>query len=178
MGGQASVDVRLELWSAADLPVLERNNSPEMTRYLGGPESVENLQSRHQRYLRLNGSGEARMFTIRVSGSIQPVGTVGYWKAEWDDESVWETGWAVATAYQGRGYATSAMKKLLRDAVGRDPARHLIYADPLTTNSASNALCERLGFESRGERDVEYSPGRVIHVNVWVFDLRTLDAER
>jgi RimJ/RimL family protein N-acetyltransferase len=175
MGERASVDVRLELWSPADFPVLEQNNTPEMTRYLGGPESVEALLSRHQRYLRLNASGEARMFTIRASGASQPVGTVGYWKSEWDHQSVWETGWAIDTPYQGRGFATSAMKALLRDAAGRDAERHLVYADPLTTNSPSNALCARLGFEPRGERDVEYPRGRMIHVNVWVFDLRALD---
>ena len=114
------------------------------------------------------------MFTIRVAGVSEAVGSVGYWKSEWDDQPVWETGWAVHTPYQGRGYAASAMTVLLRDAVGRDPRRHLVYADPLTDNSPSYALCARLAFERRGERDVLYSPGRVIHVNVWVFDLRSV----
>ncbi|HEY0692307.1 MAG TPA: hypothetical protein VGD71_25100 [Kribbella sp.] len=37
---QAVQDVRLEPWGEGDLRLLERANAPEMTAYLGGPETV------------------------------------------------------------------------------------------------------------------------------------------
>lgn len=43
--------VQLVPWSAADFWLLERCNSPEMTAYLGGPESAEQLAKRHHRSL-------------------------------------------------------------------------------------------------------------------------------
>jgi hypothetical protein len=55
------VDIRP--WSADDLPVLERNNTPEMTVHLGGPESREKLLDRHDRYQRGWREGTARIFT-------------------------------------------------------------------------------------------------------------------
>ena len=56
----------LKPWSAADLPVLERANTPEMTRFIGGPETEAQVADRHERYLRLNQSGEAEMYRIDV----------------------------------------------------------------------------------------------------------------
>ena len=44
---------RSSAWSAGDLSVLERANTPEMTSYLGGPETDDQLRERHARYLRL-----------------------------------------------------------------------------------------------------------------------------
>ncbi|HEU4808614.1 MAG TPA: N-acetyltransferase, partial [Homoserinimonas sp.] len=60
-------EISLHPWSAEDLSVLERNNTPEMTVYLGGPESPEKLAERQARFLRLWDSGEARMFTISAA---------------------------------------------------------------------------------------------------------------
>ncbi len=59
-------EVSLRPWTVDDLAVLERGNTPEMTRFLGGPESREKLLARHAKFLRLGELGEARMFTIRV----------------------------------------------------------------------------------------------------------------
>lgn len=79
MNRSENVTVRLVPWSAGDMPVLERSNTPEMTVYLGGPESPEKLAERQARFLRLWESGEARMFTIQVAGIPDAVGSVGYW---------------------------------------------------------------------------------------------------
>src|SRR6185312_3784304 len=55
----AEMDVTLMAWGPDDLPELERANTPEMTAFLGGPESAQQLVERQERYLRLNASGEA-----------------------------------------------------------------------------------------------------------------------
>ena len=72
-------DVTLRRWTEHDLPVLRRGNTPEMTEFLGGPESDEQLEKRHAKFLRLWETGEARMYTVTVPEADVPVGSVGYW---------------------------------------------------------------------------------------------------
>jgi len=49
---QQQSDVDLRLWSEADLPLLRPLlGDPEMTVFLGGPESEQKLSERHERYL-------------------------------------------------------------------------------------------------------------------------------
>jgi RimJ/RimL family protein N-acetyltransferase len=163
-------EVTLRPWSSDDLPVIERSNTPEMTAYLGGPESPEKLVERHARFLRLWESGEARMFTISADAP-EPVGSVGYWNATWHGEPVYETGWSVSTQHQGRGIASRALRLCLEyAAVNGD--RDLMLAFPRIDNLASNALCRKLGFELSGEEDFEYPKGHPIRVNAWLMELR------
>lgn len=107
MDGDAT-RITLTRWGPDDLPVLERANTPEMTRHLGGPETDEQVRERHARYLRLNETKEASMFRIDVDGV--PAGGIGYWQAEHDGEPAFETGWNVLPEWQGRGVAKVALR--------------------------------------------------------------------
>ena len=169
--------VRIVPWSTDDLPVLERSNTPEMTRFLGGPETDEKVVERHARYLRLWESGEARMFTIAADGVPEPVGIVGYWTTTWHDLHVYESGWNVLAGYQGRGFASRALSACLAYAADNGD-RDVLVAFPRVDNAASNALCRTLGFELQGVEDFEYPPGNPIQVNAWRFDLRALRERR
>lgn len=62
MTTQPSVDLRP--YSEDDLPILRRNNAPEMTEYLGGSETEEKLLARHQRYLEMSKTSKSYMFVI------------------------------------------------------------------------------------------------------------------
>ena len=166
-------DVTLRPWSDADYPVLQRNNTPEMTAYLGGPESEQKLLARQEKFMRLWREGEARMFTIHVPWADVPVGSVGYWKTEHAGEPVYEAGWGVATEFQGRGAAAAALAACLRDAA-EQRERDMLFAFPRIDNAASNALCRRAGLTWTAEEDFEYPPGTPIRVNSWAIDLRTL----
>jgi RimJ/RimL family protein N-acetyltransferase len=177
MNHSGEVSVRIVPWSADDLPVLERSNTPEMTEYLGGPESPEKLVERQWRFLRLWDSGEARMFTIRADGIPDTVGSVGYWTSTWHGAHVYESGWSVATAYQGRGFASRGLAACLNHAADHG-SRDVLVAFPRIDNGASNALCRSLGFELSGVEDFEYPPGNPIQVNAWRFDLAGLRATR
>ena len=85
--------IELRPYSENDLPILRRNNEPDMTEFLGGPETEEKLlESVHQRYINLK-AGEAYMFVIWLDN--EAVGFVGYWEKEWKGELVWEAGWGV-----------------------------------------------------------------------------------
>lgn len=165
--------VWLEQWQVDDLPVLERSNTPEMTVFLGGPESDQQIVTRHAKFLRLWETGDARMFRIRSASATEPVGSVGYWKKRWRDKDVYETGWSVHTAHQGHGIAARALAECLQHAADTGD-RHQVFAFPRTDNSASNALCRRTGFDLAGEADFEYPKGHPIRVNEWMFDLRAL----
>ena len=167
--------ISLHPWAADDLPVLERSNTPEMTVFLGGPESEEKLAARQANFLRLWEAGEARMFTVRADSEELPVGSIGYWKTRWEDADVFETGWSIATRYQGRGFASRALAACLQNAADHGD-RNRMLAFPRIDNAASNSLCRSAGLTFRAEADFEYPKGNPIRVNAWSFDLSVLRA--
>jgi RimJ/RimL family protein N-acetyltransferase len=177
MNRSDEVRVRIVRWSPGDQPVLERSNTPEMTEYLGGPETPEQVAERHARFLRLWETGEARMFTIRVDGIPDAVGSVGYWTTTWHENHVYESGWSVATPYQGRGFAKKGLAACL-DHVADHGDRDTLVAFPRIDNGASNALCHSLRFDLAGVEDFEYPPGNPIQVHAWRFDLASLRTAR
>jgi RimJ/RimL family protein N-acetyltransferase len=164
-------DVQLQPWSEEDLPLLEKLlGDPAMMTYLGGPESQEQILRRHQRYIRLPADGTDHMFKIVWEPDGAGVGNVGYWRKTWRDQAVYETGWLVLPAYQGRGIATKATAAVIKHA-RKDPKYQFIHAFPSVENTASNAICRKLGFTLVEECQVEYPPGRSMTVNDWRLDL-------
>ncbi|MEV0650761.1 GNAT family N-acetyltransferase [Phytomonospora sp. NPDC050363] len=164
-GGSRRVELRP--YAEGDFWILERNNAPEQTDHLGGPETPEKLADRHRRYLDLE-PATGMMFVIEYEGA--EVGTIGYWEKEWNGETVFETGWAILTDHQGRGLATLAAVALA------DKARELrshrwLHAYPSVDHPASNAICRKAGFTLLGEADFEYPKGNPIQVNDWRLDL-------
>jgi RimJ/RimL family protein N-acetyltransferase len=163
--------IRLESWGADDLPLLRRTlGDPEMTTYLGGPESEEKLVERQRRFERLAESGAGRMFKIVEEATGEAVGSVGYWQREWREEEIYEIGWMVLPEFQGRGIAAAATAQAI-DRARADGGRRRIHAFPSVENTASNAICRKLGFELAGEIDFEYPPGSTMRCNDWRLDL-------
>jgi RimJ/RimL family protein N-acetyltransferase len=159
--------VSIAPWSEQDLPLLEKLlGDADMMKHLGGPETVEQIQKRHQRYLQLPDTDH--MFKILVDD--EAAGSIGYWEKTWRDGLVYEMGWHVLASHQGRGIATKAGKTLLQHA--RQEHRHqFMHAFPSIENAASNAICRKLGFALLGECDFEYPPGNLLRCNDWRFDL-------
>ena len=159
--------IELRPYSEDDFPILKRQNQPDMTEFLGGPESDEKLLDRHQRYVNLE-AGKAYMYVIWLDG--QAVGSIGYWEKEWQGSMVWEAGWGVFPEYQGRGIALAALLELINKAREENKYRFM-HAYPKVINEASNALCRKAGFELMGECDFEYPKGVPIRCNDWRIDL-------
>jgi RimJ/RimL family protein N-acetyltransferase len=157
----------LRPWSEEDLPLLEKLlGDPEMMEHLGGPESPSQIRQRHGRYLHLPETDH--MFVITLED--EPVGSIGYWEKSWHEHLVYETGWQILPAYQGRGIATSAGELAIGQA--RWEGRYqFMHAFPSVDNAASNAICRKLGFSLIGACEVEYPLGHFMTVNDWRFDL-------
>ncbi|GGL97758.1 GNAT family N-acetyltransferase [Micromonospora yangpuensis] len=169
------MDVHLEPWSESALDLLRQINTPQMRRYVGGAESEEQLLARHRRYLAMPGSGRGTMFAIRLGPEL--VGSIAYHQREWRGEQIYETGWNVLPAYQGRGVAAAAGTALIavvRAAAGPPDAPDSLHAFPSIDNTASNALCRRLGFSLLGPCDFEYPAGSstTMRSNDWRIILR------
>jgi RimJ/RimL family protein N-acetyltransferase/predicted nucleotidyltransferase len=162
--------VRLEPWGEGDLPLLEKiMGDPEMTKHLGGPESPEKLAERQARYERATDS-KSRMFKIVDEATGEAVGSVGYWEKDWRGEQVYETGWSVLPAYQGRGIAGKGTAQAIAKAKAERKHRFL-HAFPSVDNAPSNAICRKLGFTLIEECEFEYPPGNPLQCNDWRLDL-------
>jgi RimJ/RimL family protein N-acetyltransferase len=140
--------------------------------HLGGPESLEQIRSRHERYCRDNEEGVSRLFVIVTATSSEAAGWVGYWPRDWRGQAVWETGWHVLPEFQGRGLATAGTRSMLARAAG-EGARRYVHAFPSVENAPSNAICAKAGFMSLGETEFEYPPGHAMRCIDWRFDLET-----
>ncbi|MFC9430390.1 GNAT family N-acetyltransferase [Streptomyces sp. NPDC056987] len=160
--------VRIDAWSAGDLGLLRAANAAELMTHLGGPETEEQILKRHERYVALSAdrTDKGRMFRVVLLPEEIPVGTIGFWEQTWDGEQVYETGWTVLAAHQGRGIAAAAVAAVVERARAERTHRSL-HAFPSVDNPASNALCRRAGFSLLGERDFEYPPGHPRRVNNW-----------
>jgi RimJ/RimL family protein N-acetyltransferase len=163
-------DVEIHPWSAGDLDLLRRANTPELMDQLGGVENDEQVIARHERYLRLQREGTGCQFRIVIPGHPEGVGIVGYWHRDEGDEHVLEGGWSVEEEYRGRGIAPAAVIAMLEWA--REAGETLpMHAYPRVDNPGSNAVCRKAGFTLVREADFEVTPGNVLHTNDWVIEL-------
>jgi len=168
----APAGATIEPWAEGDLPLLEQLvGDPGMMRHLGGPESPDKIAARHLRYLDPGLRGEGRMFRIVDPLDGAAVGSVGYWERSWDGDDVYEIGWAVVPAAQGRGLARTATALAIEQARA-EQRHHRLHAFPSAGNPPSNAICRRLGFTLLGEVPFEYPPGQMMQCNDWRLDLR------
>jgi RimJ/RimL family protein N-acetyltransferase len=159
--------VRIEPWGAGDRPILEQAlGDPAMTTHLGGPETPEKIAERQTRYERPG----SRQFKIVLDPSGEGVGWVGYWKRAWQGRGVFEIGWSVLPAHQGRGIAAHATALAL-DAARAEGTHRFVHAFPSVENAPSNAICRKVGFTLLGECDFEYPPGTPLRCNDWRYDL-------
>lgn len=153
----------MEAWGPGDLGLLERLvGDPEMMAHLGGPESPAKIRERQHRYE----TSETGVFKIVDADSGEGVGFVGFWEREWRGEEVYEVGWSVVPAFQGRGIAAAATSLAIEVARADGRYRHM-HAFPNVENEPSNAICRKLGFELLEALEFEYPKGRFIRCNDW-----------
>jgi RimJ/RimL family protein N-acetyltransferase len=166
--------VRLEPWGEGDLGLLQKClGDSAMMEHLGGPESPEKIAERQARYAQ----PDSKQFKIVDEATGEGAGWVGYWERDWRDEEVYEIGWSVIPAFQGRGIATTATVALL-DLARVKTQRRYVHAYPGVDNAPSNAVCRKAGFELLGSHEFEYPPGTPLRCNDWRYDLQTMPSNR
>lgn len=152
-------------WRAEDLAVLEHANSAELTRYLGGIEAPDDLAARHAQYLAFAHNGEGAMFRVEVDAQV--AGYAGWWTELHEGEAVSEIGCVVLPSWQRRGVAADALAQVIELSIAATGRAVVGYAD--VRNTASAALCRRLGMALRGYGVFPSDAGDV-EVGVWVID--------
>ena len=163
--------VQLVPWSEEDLTLDQQMlMDPEMTRYLGGPESPEQIARRHAHKLRLPDAGAGRMFKIVLQATGEAVGSVGYWENAWHEADIYEIGWLVLTAFQGQGIASAATAQAIVQARAEGKHRFL-HAFPSVENGPSNGICRKLGFTLGETFESEYPKGHFMQCHDWRLDL-------
>ena len=163
-----AVAARIEPWGPGDLELLQQlMGDPAMTEHLGGPESPEKIADRQRRYEATPG-----MFKIVDVATGAAVGSVGFWEKEWRETTVYEVGWSVVPASQGRGLASAGTALVLEKARAQG-AHRFVHAFPSTDNPPSNAICRKLGFTLLEACRFEYPPksGNWMLCNDWRLDL-------
>ena len=162
-------------WTEEDFPLLVRLNAPEMTEHLGGPESEENLEKRHKRYVAAASSGIVRdpdrtypayIFKVVLEPDGMAVGNVNFWNREWKGEQVYEIGWGVLPEYQGRGIASAAVADAI-ELARATKRKQAVHAFPSVENPPSNGICRKLGFVLLGATQFEYPKGHWMLCNDW-----------
>jgi RimJ/RimL family protein N-acetyltransferase len=168
---QGTAAVHLDPWGPDDLRLLERLlGDPVMMEHLGGPESPEKIAERHLRYQPIGDAGTGRMFKIVDDATGLGVGSVGYWPRTWRGQEVYEMGWSVLPALQGRGIAAAGTAQAI--AIARsEQTRRFLHAFPSVTNAPSNAICRKLGFTLVEACEFEYPPSQFMRCNDWRLEL-------
>ena len=162
--------MRLRPYADEDMWLTEAMEcDPAVMAHLGGVISRAEIPAIHQRRVVVS-DDDADFCVIIPDEDSGPVGTVGIWETQWDGTTIYETGWMLLPAFQGRGIATNALAMVLdrAKAAGRVD---FVHAFPSVTNPASNAICRKTGFSMIEECDFEYV-GRVLRCNHWRIDLR------
>ncbi len=83
---------------------------------------------------------------------------------------MYETGWSVIPAFQGRGIAVAGTV-LAIEAARAERTHRLLYAYPSVDNPPSNAICRKLDFRLLGAEEFEYPAGHFRQCNVWQLEL-------
>jgi RimJ/RimL family protein N-acetyltransferase len=172
------VDVSVRPYGEEDLWLPEKTlGNPNQMVHLNGPESIEDIQKRHNKFLAMSADPHAGcQFTILAGPLHAPAGNVGYWENEWKGQIGWEVGWFVLPEFQGRGVATAATR-LIIDLITKLQSHKFVFAFPSVNNHPSNNICRRLGFTLTEQVSSEYPSGskRPLHVNIWMLTLRAED---
>ncbi len=149
----------LEILPADEGVFLNIYQDPVMMAHLGGPLSTELAKERFQKWLGIWSGSHIGPCVVRYRGQSETIATVGIFPSEIEGEWVFEIGWSVLTAHQGKGIAFEAAKAL-DDYATQQLGVKVLTAFPNVTNTASNRICEKLGM--RRVKSVQYPFGETV----------------
>ncbi len=161
--------MELQFYGPNDLHLTEALESdPNVMRDLGGPTPIEKIAKHHARRLDSVLNQGCWYFTLIPEANADAIGTIGIWEAEWEGAKIYEMGWMILPDFQGRGFASKA-GKLLLEKVRAEQKFSEIHAFPAAQNTASNAICNKLGFTLIGDVPIAYN-GPPQKSNHWIWN--------
>src|SRR5260370_39696086 len=111
-----------------------------MMAHLGGPETAEQLATRHRRYVEAANLDSTYVFSIIVDPGHLPVGQVAFWERSWREEAVFEMGWSVVPEFHGHGIGSRGAG--LAPAPARQTRQdRVLHGFASVDNAAPNPVC-------------------------------------
>jgi RimJ/RimL family protein N-acetyltransferase len=87
----------------------------------------------------------------------------------WNDEQVFEIGWAVHPKVRDLGLRKAADQAIA--SARSEGLLRVLLACPSVDNERSNAVCRQTGFTLVEQHELEYELGSFVACNVWSLDL-------
>lgn len=112
-------------------------------------DALTEILERNEKHFKQDGFG---LYKLTIVETGVEVGYVGLWP--FFDEEQPQLLYAILPEHHGKGYATESAQTIIRQAFDDLGYSHLI-ASMDKPNTKSTAVCERLGFELVGERQVD-----------------------
>lgn len=161
--------MRLEVMTAADVEIRIRSETdPVMMAELGGPRLAADIERAHERSLDVAAEGKSWPLKVILEDSLV-AGSVIVFPNSHGGEDLFEIGWMVFPAFQNRGVASEAVRRVLEKA--RIERRFgVLNAFPAVSNAGSNRIGVKNGFTNLGEQEFTYA-GRLLHCNRWRIEL-------
>ena len=134
-------------------PLAAYRSDPEVARYQGweapfSPGKSRAVCLRNGARAVPGAPGEWYQLAIELKSGGAMIGDFAFKVSRWDSHQA-EIGYTLAGAYQGRGYASEALSRLL-DYLFTDFNLHRVHANIDPENIPSARLCERAGMRHEG----------------------------
>jgi [ribosomal protein S5]-alanine N-acetyltransferase len=147
-------------WTAADLPLAQAIwGDPEVTRFVGGPFSREQVREKLEREMANMERCGVQYWPIFLLERGEHVGCAGL-RPHGDDPRALETGYYLRPLYWGRGLAQESGRAVAEYAFTTLGMRTL-FAAHHPQNASSQRVLEKLGFRRNGEK--LYPPTGLMH---------------
>jgi RimJ/RimL family protein N-acetyltransferase len=138
-----------------------------------GPESLDSLKRGLREREEWVRAGKCHQFTVIESGSGKRIGSIDI--RPYDEPFRGDMGLWIGPPFQGKGYATSAVKRILKygfETLGMQKIEAKIFVG----NIASRRVFEKCGFQLEGTiRRAEIKRGKF--VDEWLFGILKEEAQ-
>lgn len=137
--------IAFRCWSCDDLSLAEGLwGDPQVTRYLGGPFSDEQVREKLEREIATMSACGIQYWPFFLLPDLQHVGCAGL-RPRIPEERICEIGFHLRPAYWGRGLAEEAAGAVIQFAFNTLGVKEL-FAGHHPENIASRKVLEKLGF--------------------------------
>jgi ribosomal-protein-alanine N-acetyltransferase len=143
----------IRAFTIEDVPAIHAAlySDPTAMHFIGGAHTVERTRQGIAGYIEHQRAKGYSFWAVTEMESDQVIGEAGLYPMNGVGPDI-ELGYALGTAWWGRGYATEAARAIMQTAFDALDAERVV-AVARRENTASLHVLEKLGFRREGERD-------------------------